>query len=326
MVVFAKKFLISFVVLLVLATSFLLFLNQEKIKRIVFKETPSQEIAEKVVEFINQNMLPEGISASLLEVIEENGLYKIRIKIDENEYTSYVTKDGKLFFPQGIDLTAQVTNETPQEEVTQEVEKREIPDVKLFVMSYCPFGLQAEKMYLPVYDLLKDKAKMGVYFVDYIMHGKEELDENLRQYCIQKVEAEKYYDYLSCFVKEGDFEECLQASNIDKTKLSSCISETDKEYNITLKYNDENTWLNGRYPQFPIYSDLNENYGVKGSPTVVINDKVVNVSPRSPENFKDIVCQSFQDPPSECSQTLSNDVPSTGFGLGKGTSSSGGCQ
>lgn len=329
MVVFGKKFLIPLIILLVLVVGTLLFLNQEKIKRMIFKETPSQEIVEKVINYINQNMLPEGKVALLLGVREEDGLYKIRIKIDENEYTSYLTKDGKLFFPQVIDLTAQVRKEPPQKkekEIGKEIVKREIPDVKLFVMSYCPFGLQAEKMYLPVYNLLKNKMNAGVYFVDYIMHGKKELDENLRQYCIQKVEAEKYYDYLNCFVKEGDWEKCLNVANVDATNLSSCISETDKEYNITLKYNDKNTWLNGRYPQFPIHTHLNENYGVRGSPTVVINDKVVNVNPRSPENFKNIVCQSFQSPPNECSQTLSNEVPSTGFGLGRGSSSSGGCQ
>lgn len=53
-------------------------------------------------------------------------------------------------------------------------------------MSYCPYGLQAEKMFLPVYDLLKNKAEMGIYFVNYIMHDKKEIDENLREYCIQK--------------------------------------------------------------------------------------------------------------------------------------------
>jgi len=71
---------------------------------------------------------------------------------------------------------------------------------------------------------------------------------------------------------------------------------------------------------------LNEKYGVQGSPTVVINDKVVSVSTRSPEKFKEIVCQAFNTPPAECSQTLPEEVSSPGFGLSSGSSSGGSCQ
>jgi len=157
------------------------------------------------------------------------------------------------------------------------------------------------------------------------MHEKKEIDENLRQYCIQKEEKEKYYDYLSCFVKAGEFEKCLNEAKIDKEKMNSCISETDKEYKITQLYNDKSTWLSGRYPRFDVHTDLNEKYGVQGSPTVVINDKVVEVSSRSPEKFKEVICQAFNSPPEECSQTLSNTTFSPGFGLETGTSSGGGC-
>ena len=192
-------------------------------------------------------------------------------------------------------------------------------------MSYCPYGLQMEKAYLPVYNLLKDKAEMGVYFVNYIMHEKKEIDENLRQYCIQKEEKEKYYDYLSCFVKDGNFEKCLSETSINRDKMNSCISQTDQTYKITQLYNDKSTWLNGQFPKFDVHTDLNEKYGVRGSPTVVINDKVVDVNPRSPEKFKEILCQAFNSPPEECSQSLSNDVPSSGLGVGTG-SSGGSCQ
>ena len=284
-----------------------------------------QETAQKALNYINENLVQEGVVASLVDVVEENGLYKIRLKVGEQEFVSYVTKDGKILFPEeGIDLEKKIAKEeTPTS--TQEIQKTDKPDVKLFVMAYCPYGLQMEKAYLPVYNLLKEKADMGIYFVNYIMHEKKEIDENLRQYCIQKEEKEKYYDYLSCFVKAGEFEKCLNEAKIDKEKMNSCISETDKEYKITQLYNDKSTWLSGRYPRFDVHTDLNEKYGVQGSPTVVINDKVVEVSSRSPEKFKEVICQAFNSPPEECSQTLSNTTFSPGFGLETGTSSGGGC-
>jgi len=158
------------------------------------------------------------------------------------------------------------------------------------------------------------------------MHEKQEIDENLRQYCIQKEEKEKYANYLSCFVISGDSEKCFSQAGIDKTKLENCISVTDKEYNIYALYNDKSTWLNGNFPKFDVHTDLNEKYGVRGSPTTVINDKVVEVSPRSPEKFKETICQAFTSQPEECSQVLSGEVPSPGIGGGTGSASGGQCK
>lgn len=309
-----------------LITGTLVYFNQAKLKSPEEKiEIISpQEAAEKAINYINQNILEQGTTASLINVEEENGVYKFKLKIGENEFPSYVTKDGKLLFTENpVSLESQPET---GEGNTGEVSKRDVPDVKLFVMSYCPYGLQAQKMFLPVYNLLKNKAEMGVYFVDYIMHEKQEIDENLRQYCIQKEEKEKYPDYLNCFVQDGDFEKCLSSVLIDRTKMTDCISKTDKEYNITSQYNDKSTWVNGQFPKFDVYADLNEKYGVQGSPTIVINDKEVSVSERSPEKFKEIVCQAFNSPPAECSQALSDTAFSPGFGLEEGSSTGAQCK
>jgi len=286
----------------------------------------AQVAAQKAIDYINKNMMGKDQTASLVSAEEESGLYKFKLKVGEQEFDSYVTKDGKILFPNaGVDLDS--SPPTAQEpEVQKEITKRDTPDVKVFVMSYCPYGLQAMKMFLPVYDLLKDKAEMGIYFVDYIMHEKQEIDENLRMHCIQKGEEEKFYNYLNCFVKDGDFEKCLGEAKIDKTKLNNCVEKTDKEYKVTEQYNDKSTWLNGNFPKFDIHTDLNEKYGVQGSPTVVINDAVVNISPRSPEKFKETICQAFASEPETCSQSLSEESPSPGFGGGTSESGGGACK
>jgi len=274
----------------------------------------TNEISEKAINFINENVLQGQTTASLIEIVEESGLYKVKIKIGEEEFDSYISKDGKLLFPQVINMEEQKTT------------KSDRPDVKLFVMSYCPYGLQSQKMFLPVYDLLKNKADIGIYFVDYIMHDKPEIDENLRQYCIQKEDKEQYYNYLKCFVQDGDFEKCLSQANIDKAKIDACVLETDNQYKITEQYNDQATWVNGKYPKFDIQAGLNEEYEVQGSPTVIINDELVSVSPRSPEKFKQVVCEAFNEIPEECSQTLSEEALSPGFGGGTSSSSGGECK
>lgn len=77
----------------------------------------SQEAAEKAIAYINQNMLRGEISASLVDVKEESGMYKVHFKIQEQEQDAYVSKDGKFLFPQAIDLekTSQVAGEQTEE-------------------------------------------------------------------------------------------------------------------------------------------------------------------------------------------------------------------
>lgn len=299
--------------------------------------------AQKAMDYINQRVLSGGIQASLLDTSEEDNIYKIRIKVQGQEYDSYVTKDGRYLFPDGFDMDEEVPEtQTPEEQVSasQEIPKRETPEVKLFVMSYCPYGLQAQKMFLPVYELLQDKAQMGIYFVDYIMHEKKEIDENLNQYCIQKEKSDKYDEYLSCFVQEGKTADCMNEAGVDPNSIQSCIDSADQEYSIYSQYEDESTWLNGTFPPFDVHSDLNKEYGVRGSPTLVINGAVVASSQsgcptggqecvvvsglsRSPESFKNVVCEAFENPPDECSQTLSDTPFQPGFGMEEGSNTGG---
>jgi len=292
-----------------------IYASQNKCEENTVNTVPILEATGKAMEFINDNMLQEGMEASLLDAVEENGLYKMNLDIGGDEYESYITKDGEVFFVQGFKIK-------PEE---PDISKADIPDVKLFVMSYCPFGLQAQKALLPAYDLLKDKADIGVYFVSYIMHDKKEIDENLKQYCIQEEQNEKFYDYLSCFVIAGDSEGCLNSAGIDVNQMKACMTATDQEYKITEKYNDSTTWLNGRYPLFDVHKDLNQQYEVTGSPVLVINGKVLTISSRSPEEYKKAICEAFNTAPEECSQILSTDVASPNFGGGTGSSSGGSC-
>ncbi|MFH1714127.1 MAG: hypothetical protein ABH831_00845 [Candidatus Nealsonbacteria bacterium] len=273
----------------------------------------SQEVGDKIKAFIENDILQGAGIVSLNSIVDEGSIYKLNMTIDGQDYESFATKDGNYLFPEGYSLVGADSAEIG-------IEKRDMPDVKLFIMSYCPFGLQAQKMYLPVYDLLKDKVNMGIYFVDYIMHEKKEIDENLNQYCIQKEQADKFPSFLDCFIKGTDSKACMSSVGVDTTKLQSCVLATDSQFGITSLYEDKSTWLGGYYPQFNIQKDLNELYGVQGSPTIVINDKATQLNLRSPEAFKELICQAFNEQPEECSQTLSSSVPSTGFGAGEDTS------
>jgi hypothetical protein len=272
----------------------------------------AEEAGTSVVGFVT-NVLLEGTKEAVLKDVEpESNLYKVSFEVDGQTYPSYVSSDGNLLFLQPPLNIEEMSKTEPQQSV--EIPKSEKPVVELFVMSHCPYGTQVEKGMLPVADLLGDKIDFSVKFVYYAMHGKTELDEQLLQHCIQEEEPERYSEYLWCFLEEGKTEECIEKAGLNRGLLNTCIEETDAEYNVTGMFEDDSTWLNGRFPLFNVDRDLNQKYSVQGSPHIVIN----GVSPdtgRDSASILSAVCSSFTAQPEECATQLSSASPTPGFGF-----------
>lgn len=274
------------------------------------------EAQAKVQKLIDMN---PGNPAVIKGVVEEGGLYKITVAIEGQEFFSYISKDGKKFFPEAIDLEeiANLQENAPQAEVSQKSDK---PTVELFVMSHCPYGTQIEKGILPVLDLLGDKIDFQLKFVNYAMHEKLEIGEEIQQYCIGKQNKNLLLSYLNCFLQDGNSTRCLsETTAIDKSSLQTCVTATDKTYEITKNYNDKGTWI-GQYPPFNIYKDDNLKYGVEGSPTLIINGEEI-ASGRDSNSLLAVVCSAFNVLPSECEQELSTATPAPGFGTGTSANS-----
>ena len=72
------------------------------------KKITAEEAADKALSYINNNILGDQIIANLINVIEdkEKSLYKLNLKIGDQELESYMTLDGKTLFPDAIDLDA----------------------------------------------------------------------------------------------------------------------------------------------------------------------------------------------------------------------------
>ncbi len=64
-----------------------------------------EEAGQRVISFIDEKILQGQTPISLIETLEENGLYKVRFKVEEEEVEWRITKNGELIFPQVIDLT-----------------------------------------------------------------------------------------------------------------------------------------------------------------------------------------------------------------------------
>jgi hypothetical protein len=285
--------------------------------------------------FINENLMVDGKTVTINSIEEENGLYKMAIDIGQGEaVTSYLSLDGNTFFPQGLNMPGSETDDTASNNtdtddnaansepvVPADVVKSERPDVELFVMSHCPFGTQMEKGILPVANLLEDKIDFEIKFVDYAMHGEKELNEEMNQYCIMQEEPDKFNDYLSCFLEEGNGSACLNETGINTEAINACADNVDQEYKITENFENKVNYK-GSYPEFAIYKADNQKYKVGGSPTLVINGSKVS-SGRDSATLLATVCAAFEgEAPSECDTELSNSTPSSGFGYNTSGSNS----
>lgn len=277
----------------------------------------------KAEEFVNNFLMSSGSKATIKEITSEYGLYKLKIDITSEVVESYLTKDGKLFFPQALDIakissgktdsadSAAASQAAPASVVTKKSDK---PVVELFVMSYCPYGTQIEKGILPVVEALGKKIDFQLKFCSYAMHGDKELSENMLQDCINKEQPEKFNAYLKCFLGSSDSAACLASTGVDKSKADSCVAKVDVKYKV-LDNSKNKVGYQGDYPGFDLYKTDNEKYNVGGSPTLIINGEEIS-SARDSASLLKTICSAFNTEPKECQTALSSVAPAAGFGTG----------
>ncbi len=276
---------------------------------------------ERALTFINTVLMAPGTSASIKKVEAESEMFKITVDAGGKEIISYMSEDGKMFFPSVMDIDKMTAEKTAgaagTPAATPEVAKAEKPVVDLFIMSHCPFGTQMEKGIIPVVKQLGETIDFNLKFVNYAMHGEKEVKEELNQYCIEKDQNAKMMPYLECFLGtdggETAGETCLAETEIDRDALAACTEATDKEFNILANLADKENWLNGRFPKFMTHDAENKKYGVQGSPSLVVNGAKVS-SGRDSASLMKLICSSFETQPKECEKEMSNAAPTPGFG------------
>ena len=169
----------------------------------------SDEVSKKIIDFINQELLQGAATASLKDITKESGLYKMKIVVNEQEIDSYATLDGKLFFPDVFDLSEISSPEEGSPVSCEDINKLNNPLLEVFVVSKCPFGIQAQRI---LNNVVKNTPSLtGNIKVKYMgaivnneitaMHGDPEAQENLRQICLREEQADKYWTYIDCHIK-----------------------------------------------------------------------------------------------------------------------------
>ncbi|MBT4277941.1 hypothetical protein HOD96_04315 [Candidatus Falkowbacteria bacterium] len=282
----------------------------------------AEEAQKKLTDFINEAYGQSVKGIEVMETEEKSGVYAVTTLItNTNDQTStstlYISKDGKFFLPDAIDMEEILQKVAEQKQAQNtpppaaaDVPKADAPKVELFTMSYCPFGNQAEDGISPVARLLGDSVEIEPHYVIYSdyrgggekycldeedkycsMHGIEELNQNVRELCIYKYNRSKFWDYIDAVNKDcniQNIEECwtnpADDLGIDTGKIATC----QKDEAIGMLAEEV---------------ALNKKYGITGSPALVING-VKYSGGRAPENYKLGICNAFNTQPKECSETL----------------------
>jgi len=257
---------------------------------------PAKTVSEQSVEQIVVDYLSSlGVEATVDSVTDSGSFYEVVVSVGDNQGPIYLTKDGLFRIqPLGsleIGNTPAPTNSNTN---TQTFVKADKPLVELFIMTHCPYGTQAEKGIIPAIEHFGDSIDAKIRFVHYFMHDPEET-ETPRQVCIREEQPDKWIDYLTCFLEDGDAERCDAEVKINTAALETCISSGKAD-----QYYAED-------------SALSESYGVQGSPTLVVNGNILSSS-RSPAGFLDTICQTFNSIPELCGGSLDTTNPSPMWG------------
>ncbi len=288
----------------------------------------TEDVSKKVVDFIKQM---EGFSEeSVIEVLEitdtDNDLYRLKLSIDGQVFVSYVTKDGHLLFPEFIDMN-------PPE--NQKIPLSEKPVVDLFVMSFCPYGNQAEDLMKPVVNLLDPVADFNLHYIIYSnyqsedfclsperkycsMHKTAEVNQDIRELCVAKYQPDKLWNFVDEINKsttvekvEEEWEAIATNIGLDIDKIKQCQAEEgtallDREIELTgqeyLVQNPSRHQENGEYKT---------KESIQGSPTLVINGMIYD-GEKSTKGYQEAICAAFENVPSACAQEVESNGDSGG--------------
>jgi len=169
--------------------------------------------------------------------------------------------------------------------------------VNLYVMSQCPYGVQAENTMFAA--IKKIGEKNFDLKVDYIatplgngkfqsLHGQAEVDGDMRQLCAKQQDKTKFLDYVLCMNENpkdipGNWESCANKVGLDTNAIDTCFK--GQEGVDLLTKSTENS----------------QKAQATGSPTIIV-DGTAYSGGRGLNDFKRSFCNAFSgEKPTACS-------------------------
>ncbi|MBN1175612.1 hypothetical protein JXA48_03135 [Candidatus Woesearchaeota archaeon] len=226
------------------------------------------------------------------------GVYKLKDEITQASYYLDEKKQQEAFAKKGVTLGDNK------------------PQIDFFVMSYCPYGNQAEEEIVGAYNLLKDYAEFKPHYIYYenyqgggdaycldadskycSMHGAQEARQNIREQCVEaKYGIGAWFDFATAMNSD------CTAQNAD-----TCYVDVAKNLGYDLDYIKE--CQETKALEFAAEDlRLSTLYGASGSPSVYIDGIAYNGA-RTATGFQAGLCDAFDNAPSVCDGIVVETTP-----------------
>jgi len=223
---------------------------------------------EKTLNYVNNFLLEPPYQATVESTKEVNGLYQVALSVDGQVVNSYLSKDGKLFFPQGFEVIE--TTSTPST-VAGEISLTGEPmlgqaNAPVTIVEYtdfqCPFCKNAWSTMKMIEANFVSAGKVKIVFKDFPLDFHEQaFSAALAGQCAE--EQGKFWEYHDIL-----FENQAQLSTENYKKWAA-----DLKLDLT-KFND---CLSSEKYKVEVEQDLAEGQqlGVSGTPAFFINGKML---------------------------------------------------
>lgn len=239
------------------------------------KQLSKEEVADKTLAYINDNLLQPGMTAEVESISEEENLYSLELSVAGQQLTTYATKDGKKFFPQGFNLDEPLPVQEQPEPV--EVDTTNLADddavkgdadapvtIVEFSDFECPFcGRYAEQTYPQIVEEYIETGKVKYIFRDFPLSFH--------------ANAQKAAEAAECAGEQGKYFEMHDLLFANQDSLSV---ENYKQWAEDLGLDTEqfNTCLDSGEMADEVAADFTygQQIGVTGTPAFFINGKMIS--------------------------------------------------
>ncbi len=163
-------------------------------------------------------------------------------------------------------------------------------NVDMYVMSQCPYGVQAEDAIIPALKNLGDSVVFNLNFIGTAnsdgsfnsLHGVNEVNGDTVQLCAIKYEPKKYMDLILCMNQNSgsipaNWEQCADQLKLDKASIKKCYEGAEGKQLLSASFSSSGI------------------AGAQGSPTIKINGKDYS-GQRDLASFTRAMCQNVNSP------------------------------
>jgi len=287
-----------------------LFFNLTSSSSSQIEQISLEKAAQDAVDYINSNLVQAGAKAVLTSKSDEGSIYKLKIDMGGNSFDSYITKDGKLLFPSGVNLEGGLEGgaDAPSAPAPQasgpanqqsDISADDDPSVgpanaPVTIIEFsdyqCPFCKRVEPAIRQVLDTYKDKVRLVYRDFPLSFHQNAQKAAEASECADEQGKFWEYHDLL--FERQAEW----SSEGNDKLKeYASSLGLDAKKFNECLD--------SGKYAS-EVQKDLNDgqSYGVAGTPAFFING--IEVSGAQPfSSFQQVI-------DTELSKASSSAIPS----------------